>query len=191
MNNVLELLNKIQLRKKGLSLVMEEKGITSNDLMNTFYKLSDEVKDCGVEPFRLEAYNVVFGKYITSVQYTKDDKQYYMMMGADSYWTIPRQITVGTVINDKVYMMCEDLVNANSIELIAFPKFAINQRMNSFVLGSYRDTIRLFSNRYGIGMLSSESEKCLECGFESMDVFCSLINEVKEQDKGKRKKLSI
>jgi len=187
MNNAEELFCEVQLQKKGLPLVMEEQNITAHDIMNTFYKLSQDVQNLGVEHFKLEAYNVVFGNFVTGIKYSKDDEQYYMMIGADNYWTIPRQIAVGTVVDGKIYMMCEDLSNANSIDLIAFPKFVINQRMKGLTLSSYRDTIQLFFARQT--SLSDESLKCLKYGFESIDVFCSLINQVKNQNK--RKKLSI
>lgn len=187
MNNIIELLNEVKLQKKGLSLVMDDQDVTSQDIINTFFNLSCDVQNLGVQYFRLDAYNIVFGDNILKIQYTKDDKVYYMMVGANGLKATSQQIAVGTAIADKVYMMCETFPGASSIDLIAFPKFAINQKVRGLPLGSYRDTIRLFGNVQT--MPNNDSLKCLEAGFEAIDAFCSLINQVKNQDK--RKKLSI
>lgn len=189
MDSIEELLYEINLQKKGLSLVMDNQNITSHDIMNTFYRLSQDVEDLGVQYFRLDAYNIVFGDFVLNIQYTKDDKTYYMMIGANSRHAIPQQIAVGTAIDDKIYMMCESIPTTSCIDFIAFPKFAINQRTKGFVLRSYRNTMHLFNTRSTQTPLANESKKCLEAGFEAIDTFCSLINQVKNQDK--RKKLSL
>lgn len=187
MNNIVELLNEIKLQKKGLSLVMDNQDVTPQDIIDTFFNLSRDVQNLGVQYFRLDAYNIVFGDLVLKIQYTKDDKTYYMMIGANGPQSTSQQIAVGTAVRDKIYMMCESFPDASSIDLIAFPKFAINQKVIGLPLGSYRDTIRLFFASQTA--LADESVKCLESGFEAIDAFCSLINQVKNQDK--RKKLSI
>lgn len=186
MDNLAELLNQINLKKSGLSLIMDNQNITSHDIMNTFYSLTHDVEVLGIQYFRLDAYNIVFGDFVLNIQYTKDNKTYYMMIGANSKFASLQQIAVGTAIGDKVYMMCESFPNTNSINFIAFPKFVINQKTKGFSLKSYRDTIRVFARTT---FLADESIKCLEAGLESMNAFCELINQVKNQNK--RKKLSL
>lgn len=187
MNNIENLLNDIYMQKKGLSLIMDNQNITTTDIMNSFYRLSSELQSLGVDNFRLESYNVVLGNFITGLQYTKDNKTYYMMISADSQFSVPRQIAVGMSDNDKVYMMCEDVPSTSTINLMSFPKLVINQRIKGFSLGGYRDTMHLFMARPLA--YNDESIKCMECGFEAINEFCKLANQVKNQDK--RKKLSI
>jgi len=188
MDNIVNLLNEINFRKKGISLVMDNQNVTTQDIMDVFNNLSSEVQNLGVQNFRLDAYNVVFGDNVLKIQYTKDDKVYYMMMATDRINnTVPNQIAVGASEDNKVYMMIESFPDANTIDLMAFSKFAINQKVRGLSLGIYRDTMRLFGANYTF--INDESVKCLELGFEAMDAFCSLINEVKSKDK--RKKLSI
>ena len=109
------------------------------------------------------------------------------MVSANSRFAPPQQVAVGMLDKENIYMMSEDFPNTTSIGLVAFPRFLINQRSKGFVPKSYRDTIHLLRARSTL--VNSESKKCLEYGFEAMDVFCSLINQIKNQDK--RKKLSI
>lgn len=187
MNNTEELLNTIYLEKRGVSSIMDEQEVTTTDIFDVFNNLTQNIKDLGVSSFNLADYNVVYGDYVTGVQYTKDDRTYYMMIGANSRFAPPHQIAVGAIDNDKVYMMSEDFPSTTSIGLVAFPKFAVNQRTLGFVSKSYRDTIHLFRTRSTL--ISDEGIKCLECGFEAIDAFCLLVKEVKNQDK--RKKLSL
>ena len=42
--------------------------------MNNFYKLTQNVRELGVCNFALADYNVVYGDFITGIQYIKDDK---------------------------------------------------------------------------------------------------------------------
>lgn len=189
MDSIEEILNEVNLKKRGLSLIMDDQNVMPNDIMNTFYHLTQDIENLGVQYFHLDAYHVVFGDFILNIQYTIDDRTYYIMIGANSKLSPPQQIAVGTAIGDKIYMMCESVSSTSSIDLIAFPKFAINQRTKGFILKSYRDTIHLFFTRSMASSLADESKKCLESGFEAMDVFCKLINQVKNQNK--RKKLNI
>lgn len=189
MNKTEELLDEIKLRKKGLSLIMDNQNITVEDIKNTFYRLSDYTQSLGVQYFRLDAYNIVSGDFIMNIKYTKDNKTYYMIVGANSYHAAPQQIAVGTAIHDKVYMTCESFPDTSSLDFVAFPKFTINQKTKGFALKSYRDTMHLFNLLSFSTPLANESEMCLEAGIEAIDVFCLLINQIKNQDK--RKKLNI
>ena len=180
MDNYIE---NLQQNRESLTSIMKKYDITVEDIRDVVYSSKINITSINLEYFVLHNYTIVIGDFITGVSYEKDNKDYYMMISANSFYANPRQIAIGTSYQDNIYMIMENFPSREIVELVSFPKNAINEHTRGFIPKSFRKSVNL--QTLDINIEDENIKKCLECGLEASDVFCELVNEIE----GKRKKL--
>lgn len=165
--------------------IMKDYNITVADIRDTFYNGKTKITNLNLEYFQSYTYELVYGNLITGIQFDDKNKPYYMMISADSFYDLPKQIAVGTVDGDNIHMLIENVPSTSIIQIVSFPREKNHQKNNGIISNCYRKTIH-FVKDSDMELLEKD-RKCLECGIEASDVFCSIISE----RENKRKKLSL
>lgn len=165
--------------------IMEDYNATVADIRDTFYNGKTKITNLNLEYFQSYTYELVYGNLITGIQFMKEDKPYYMMISADSFYEPPKQIAVGTTDGENIHMIMGNVPDTSVVEIVSFPKEKANQKSSENISKGYRKTIH-FANDNDMELMERD-KKCLEYGLEATNVFCSIIRE----SEAKRKELSL
>ena len=173
----------VDLLSKGIDFnkITKDYNATVADIRDTFYNEKTKITNLNLEYFQLYTYDFVHGNLITGIQFVKENKPYYMIMSADSFYDLPKQIALGTTDGEDILMMVGNMPSTSVVEIVSFPKEKICQKSDESISKMYRKTIHFVKD--SDMELMDKDKKCIDCALEATNVFCSIIKKTKLKER--------
>lgn len=180
----IEYIKNIQLKQTDFTNTLANTNKTVEDIGNIFANNKNKITGINIECFKLHNYKIVSGNLITGMQIIENNKPYYIMLGANSLYSKPYQIAIGTTDGMNIYMIREFIPNNQSTELISISTKIVNQNKKELVS---KKSLKLDTIVDSNVELTEEMLKAVEHCLESSNILCSIINQTED----KRKKLTL
>lgn len=123
------------------------------------------------------------GIYRKGIEYTVGDETYYMFWSADSYWTLPRDIFVGKLVNRSIHLIGEEFSSKNKdmLRFTIIPQAFVDR---VYVKGElYQNTIFADSSFFRKKSIFDKDIECLKNAYEGVRAFNNLIKEISQSVK--------
>ena len=168
------------------SYITWRKRLKPEQIKDFFYNSDDKysIKDIfpgkDLEYCRCGTNDIVVGDFQLGVKYSNKTGNYYMFLGANSFWASPRDVAIGKAVDGRIYLIREHFPCHVYYYYLGFkeiPEEYINGDENVFDLRNYNHHI-MFPVLEASNDITDEDVKCLRIAYEGVRAFSKLIEEI-------------
>lgn len=126
-------------------------------------------------------YEVVRGDFVTGLKYVLEGKEYYIFLGANSFYEPPQSIAIGKAQEGKIYLIYEDISRNKTYEekFIILSEEDLFKDMEEFIPKAYYHTIQMPPSKAekdkNKATITDRDVECLRIAYEGIEVFKDLI----------------
>lgn len=120
------------------------------------------------------------GIYRKGLKYVVGEETYYMFWSTDSYWSLPKEIFVGKLVNGSIHLIGESFNgrDTDKLRFVIIPQSFVD---NVFVKGElYQNTIFANSAFFRKETIFDKDIECLKTAYDGVRAFSKLIKEIWE-----------
>ena len=170
-----------EFKGQGYSYISENGIITGKNIRELFFS--------GIEKYHIDekrkleycstCFNIVEGLYKQGLRYEVNNQTYYMFWGFNSCQELPFSISIGKLIDGKIFSINESYKpdEADILSFIVFSHTLID-KVKSGTGGSYRNTIFCKEAFFREQTISSRDICCIENAYDGIKVFKDLMVEL-------------
>lgn len=173
---------------KGRTYITWRTGIEPCKAKENFYSgrnLAEQYQGVDIKyckPMNWEyPYNVARGDFVTGLKYVLEGKNYYIFLGANSFYAPPQSIAIGKAQEEKIYLIYENISRNKEYEesFIIVPEEYIFKDVKGFIPKAYYNTIQIPNLKAekdkNKAKITDQDIKCLQIAYEGIEAFKELI----------------